>query len=120
MTRLERQARTPDDDRPVLSRHGAGAIAALIGLASLAVAAWLQFGGDRPLSDVPDVRITVPPLVAAVAAAIASVVRRERPYALAIIGVACAACALALGWVIVVGIVVAGAVLCGIILHQVL
>jgi hypothetical protein len=68
----------------------------------------------------PDVRITAPFLVLACAAAVVSLVRRERAHALPIAGVALAAAAMVLGWVIVVGIIALVSALIIVILHQVM
>lgn len=54
----------------------------------------------------PDLRVTTPPALAAVACAALSLVRRERAYAAVLVGTCLALAAVLIGWVLLVGIVV--------------
>ena len=91
-------------------RHAAGLVACGLGLIGLGIAAYLQFGRGQRITDFPDPRVTVPFLIATLAAAITSLARREGRWQLPVAGIAMAASALALGWLLVVAIVAAVAV----------
>jgi hypothetical protein len=93
-------------------------LAALAGLASLVAAAFMQFGGQREITQPPDAWVTVPLLALAVIAAGVAFARHEPHRALAIGGVGLAAAAVALGWVLVAAAVGAGAVLACIIIAK--
>ena len=101
-----------------LRRHAAGLGCCALGIAALAAGCWMQFGGERALTDTPDVRITVPLLVVTLAAGVASLARREGALVLPVIGVALAAAALVLGYVVLVVAVALGAALLLVLVHQ--
>ncbi len=69
---LQREAGEPPSESWVRA-HLAGLIAFTIGVVALAVASWLQFAGDREITEVPDLWVTIPLMAAAVVAAIAGV-----------------------------------------------
>jgi hypothetical protein len=107
MAALERQAAVPSKP-PWVRTHLAGLIACGLGLAAVGVAALLLFGtGDDDVTKIPDYRFTTPLLIATLAAAITSLVRREGAYALPLIGVGLAACAMVLGWALVLAVIAA-------------
>ncbi|MEZ4365455.1 MAG: hypothetical protein R2939_04095 [Kofleriaceae bacterium] len=87
---------------PWLAAHAAGLIALALGVVGFLVVALTQ--GE--FWEMPDWRLTVPVLVATVAAAAVSFVRREKTIALPLLGVGLAASAVVLGWFLVMGIVV--------------
>jgi hypothetical protein len=89
----------------------AGALVSIVvGAAALIAGFWTQFRGERAITDPSDLRIVLPLAGVALAAAIVSFVRRERARPLAIAGLAMAACAPLLGWVVLVGTVAAVAI----------
>ena len=85
--------------REWLVRHALGLIAILIGATSFTIAAIRQ---DQ-LWSTPDHRVTIPAFVVALLVGVGSFVRQEPTRLLPLVGVALAAVAVALGWVIVVG-----------------
>lgn len=89
----------PMTPREWLARHVLGLIAIAIGATSFAIAAIRQ---DQ-LWATPDHRVTIPMFVAALVVGVISFVRQEPSKLLPLCGVALAAIAVALGWVIVVG-----------------
>jgi hypothetical protein len=91
-------------------RHVAGTLAMVLGGAALIAGFWTHFGTGRAMTDVADLRIVLPFSVAAVLAATIAFVRRERLPGLAIGGLAMAAAAPILGWVVLVGVVAACAI----------
>jgi peptidoglycan/LPS O-acetylase OafA/YrhL len=101
---LQREAGEPEQPSGWALRHAAGLVCAVLGLAAIAVASILCFGGDE-IQRIPDVRVSMPFLVGVLAAAIVSLVRREGAYALPIGGVALAGAAMVLGWALVVGVI---------------
>jgi hypothetical protein len=116
---LERAAgpdRTPQP--PLAARHAGGLVALGAGLVSLVIAAFMQFGGKREITEPPDPWFTVPLLVLALAGVGAMFVRKERHRALGFVGVGLAVSAVALGWVLVGAAVGAGALLVCLILAK--
>lgn len=111
---LERSAGTPSSPRPPwYARHACGAGALAVGLVALTAAFMMQFGGDREIDEIPDLRVTAPLLLCALGLAIAAWVRRESAAArnMGVVGVGMAGAALALGWVVVAALVAAAALL---------
>jgi hypothetical protein len=106
----------PDHLRPVRAPRTAAVIALVLGVLAFAVCAITQ----HDIWSTPDWRISVPGLALTVAAAAASLVRREKSHALWILGVALAAVATVLGWFLMVAIVIAVAVILILILHSVM
>lgn len=99
---LQKSAGTNSSDRApwhVRNMYGLGAVAA--GIAALIAAFVMQFGGDRALDQLPDMRITVPLLLVAIGTGVTSFVRREPHRYLSVAGMGMAGAAVALGWVIV-------------------
>lgn len=86
-----------------LTAHLAGMIALVLGVGGFAVVSLTT----EKFWTTPDWRLTVPILVATVAAAAVSFVRRERAVALPLLGVGLAAAAVVLGWFLITAIVVA-------------
>lgn len=100
--------------------HAFGLACAGIGLVAIAAASSVYMAsGDDP-ARIPDVRLTAPFLVAALAATIASLVRREGAYALSLGGCALAGAAMVLGWFIVVGAIALAAALIILVMHAIL
>ena len=99
-----------------LAARPAGLAALVLGLVAFVVAAVTQHGMWVP----PDWRISVPCLVITVAAAVASMARREQASTLWIVGLALATVAVVLGWFLMVAIVVAVAAILMVILHSVM
>lgn len=89
----------PMTPREWLLRHALGLVAVLIGATSFVIAALRQ----DELWSTPDHRVTIPMFVGALVVAIVAFVRQEPSRLLPLAGVALAAIAVALGWVIVVG-----------------
>ena len=85
--------------REWLVRHALGLIAIVVGATSFTIAAIRQ----DELWSTPDHRVTVPLFVLAVILGVVSFVRQEPSRLLPVVGIAMAAIAVALGWVIVVG-----------------
>lgn len=107
MAALERQAALPNEPS-WLRAHLAGSIACALGLVAVGVAAVLLFGGgDDDVTKIPDYRFTTPLLIVTLGAAITSFVRREGAYALPLIGMGLAACAMVLGWALVLAVIAA-------------
>lgn len=102
-----------------LLRAAWGIGAAAAGTVALVVAFWLQFGGEREITRVPDLRVTLPLLVLAVGLAVVSFVRREPLKALPVAGLALALSACALGWIIIVAAIAAAAVVAILIIEKV-
>ena len=82
--------------------HVAGLCALVLGVVGFAVVSLTT----EKFWATPDWRLTVPILVATVAAATVSIVRRERAVALPLLGVGLAAAAVVLGWFLITAIVV--------------
>lgn len=89
----------PTTPREWLARHVLGLVAILIGATSFVIAAVRQ---DH-LWSTPDHRVTIPLFVATLIVGVISFVRQEPSRLLPLVGLALAAIAVALGWVIVVG-----------------
>jgi drug/metabolite transporter (DMT)-like permease len=85
--------------RDWLARHLVGLIALVLGATSFTIAAVRQ----DELWSTPDHRVTIPLFVATLLAGVFSFVRQEPSRLLPLCGLALAAIAVALGWVIVVG-----------------
>jgi hypothetical protein len=96
---------------PWYVRHAAGIIAIVVGFVGLVAAYWLQFGPDHAITQVPDLRVTIPFLVVTVASGTVALVRGERMRGLPIAGMAMATAATVLGWFILVAAVAAVAVI---------
>jgi hypothetical protein len=97
----------------------AGAVAAIVlGSAALIAGFWTQFRGERAITDPSDLRIVLPFAVAALAAGVVSLVRRERARPLAIAGMAMAAAAPLLGWVVLVAAVAVVAVVVALVVAK--
>jgi hypothetical protein len=96
---------------PWYARSAAGIVAALVGGAALIAGYWTQFAGGQPVPTVGNPAIFLPLLGAAVVAAAVSFVRRERPIALPVAGLAMGLAAPVVGWVILVAAVAAGTAL---------
>ena len=96
--------------RPVA---GFGCLA--IGVAAVITTAVAHFGGGGRFSQFPDLRLTVPLVIAAAVAGAASVIRRERAWWQCGAGVALALSCLALGWITalaaIIGVVVGAVVI---------
>lgn len=101
---------------PFARAHLAGLVALGLGALGFLIVALAQ---DQLWSE-PDYRIAIPFLVATVAAAIASVVRREGIWALPMVGVGLAAAAMVLGWFVVLAAVILATVVVIVILHAVM
>jgi hypothetical protein len=102
--------------RAWLARRPAGAIAAALGAIAFVVAAVAQ----PEVWATPDHRLTVPGLAATAIAALISLARRERAYPLWLVGLGLATAALALGWFLMLAIVIGATVVAIVILHTVL
>lgn len=102
--KLERQTRAVT--RSWVRHHVAGLACCGLGLLAIGLAAWLHLGGGGSLTEIPDVRITMPFLVLALGAGIAAFVRREGAYVLPVSGMGLAAAAMVLGWALVLAVVV--------------
>jgi len=106
----------PADRRGWLASRPAGAIAAVLGLASFIVVAVAQPG----LWATPDPRLSVPGLAVTALAATASIARRERAYPLWLAGLGLACAALVLGWFLMLAIVIGATVVLIAVLHAVM
>jgi hypothetical protein len=82
-----------------------------LGGVALVVAIYLQFGSKREITTPPDLRVTVPLLVLALAGGITSLVRREHLRILPVVGIAMALAAVVIGWLIIVAAVAAVAII---------
>lgn len=102
-----------------VAAHAAGLIALALGLVAVGVGAVLAFGGDQ-VDRIPDPRFTAPLLGLTLAAAVAAFVRREGTYVLALTGAGAAACAMVLGWALVVAVVAAVTAVIIVILSEIL
>jgi hypothetical protein len=90
---------------PWYVRHAAGLASLVFGAVSLVIAFWIQFGTPHDITTPTDLRVTLPLLAAAILAGVTSFVRREKLRPLAVSGIAMAAAAPLLGWVVVVAAV---------------
>jgi hypothetical protein len=111
---LERAAGTAPAYGPWYQRYGLGIASIAVGTAALIAAFWIQFGGHRPITQVPNLSVTIPLLLVTVGCGVGAFLRHERLRGLPIAGMSMAAAAVALGWVVVlciVGIVAASALL---------
>lgn len=106
----------PDHLRQVPAPRAAAILALVLGVLAFAVCAITQ----ADIWSTPDWRISVPGLAITAAAAVASIARREKSYALWISGLALAAIATVLGWFLMVAIVIAVAAVLILILHSVM
>jgi len=95
--------------RPRRPVAGFGCLA--IGVAAVITTAVAHFGRGGGFSHIPDLRLTVPLVIAAATAGAASVIRLERAWWQCGVGVALALSCLALGWITalaaIIGVVVA-------------
>ncbi len=114
MTELSR----PDhfEPRAWLGKRVAAIAALAVGAMSFIVCLICQ----QSLGAIPDLRISLPGLVLAVAASAWSLARRERAYSLWLLGLGLAAAALVLGWFMLLVIVLGAAVAVIVILHAVM
>lgn len=108
--KLEHPAATPGliRDRP------AALIALGLGVVAMIVATTAQLLEGQMFSVNPDLRLTMPFFLATLIAAVASLARREKAFAMSIGGLGLACAALALGWVLALAIV---AVVAGIVIY---
>ncbi|HTL32557.1 MAG TPA: hypothetical protein VL326_05515 [Kofleriaceae bacterium] len=106
----------PDHLRPVRAPRPAALVAFALGVIAFAVCAVSQ----ADIWSTPDWRISVPGLALTAIAAVASLARREKSYALWIVGLTLAAVATVLGWFLMVAIVIAVAAVLILILHSVM
>lgn len=93
----------PGPDPHWFKQHVMGLVTLLIGVVGFTVVAMSQ----EEFWAQPDHRISVPFLIAAVAAGVASFARREGARYLPLLGIGLAASAMVLGFVVVFGVVVA-------------
>ena len=107
--------RTPT---PWYVRNAAGLVALVLGAAALFAGFWTQFDGAREITDATDLRVVLPLAAAALAAAVVSLVRRERPVGLAVGAVGMAAAAPLVGWVVLVAAVAAATLVVAVIIAQ--
>jgi hypothetical protein len=112
---LKPEAR-PGPEPHFLQKHAIGLIALAIGVVGFIVCAASQ----SEFWSQPDLRLSTPFLAVAVAAAAASMARREGALYLPLLGVGLAAAAMVLGLVIVFGIVVLATAIVILILHGVM
>ena len=102
---LEPAAITP---RPWYVRYRFGIAACALGTIALLGAFWLQFAvKEKAITDIPDLRFTLPMLAVTVIVAVVSLARRERLKVLPVVGMGTAAAGVALGWILVLGAVAA-------------
>jgi hypothetical protein len=97
--------------RSRLAASAGAFVCLLLGSATLLAGFWTQFRGERAITDPSELRVVLPLLAAAGVAGLISFLRRERDRVLAVAGLAMAAAAPLLGWVVLVGLVAAGAAL---------
>jgi hypothetical protein len=93
--------------RPWYLRYRFGIAACAPGGIALLVAFWLQFTTKQRITDVPDLRVTLPLLGATALFGILSLAKRERLKVLPVAGMGMAAAGVALGWFIVLGAIAA-------------
>jgi hypothetical protein len=103
LTGLERSAGLGRKSRYLA--HAATAVALTAGIAALIVGYWLQFERGREITQIPDLRATLPLLALAAAAGIVAFRRHEPSPALAVFGMGMAAAGVVLGWFLVVAAV---------------
>lgn len=106
---LERSAGT--GSRSVWLARLGGVLSLVFGAAALIAGLWTQFGTAREITELADLRVVLPLGSLALVAGIVSLVRRERPVALAVGGMAMGLAAPVLGWVVLVSVVAAAALL---------
>jgi hypothetical protein len=111
MSRELKPAVTAEASRPAWQRQPAALMTVLVGFAALVIAAVMVLRAGTLFENIPDLRITVPLWIATAVSGAVSLMRRERNPALVVAGVAMASAALALGWVLVLAAVAAGALL---------
>jgi len=113
---------TPEHLRPAapsrgwLARRPAGAAAAALGLIAFIVVAAAQ----HTMLAIPDVRVSLPGLIATAIAAAIAIARREQAAPLWLAGLGLAAAAVVLGWFFLFAIVIAAAAVLILILHAVM
>lgn len=106
--------RPAERSRAWLARRPAAAIAAALGVVAFVVAAVAQV----EVWATPDPRLTVPGLAATAIAALVSIARREpAAYPLWLVGLGLATAAFALGWFLMLAIVIGATVVVILILH---
>ena len=99
-----------------LDRHALGLACLALGIIAFVVVTVSQ----DVIWATPDPRVSVPAFLVTLAAAIASLARRERAVPLWLGGLGCAAAALVLGWVLMLAAVVVVTVVLILILHAVM
>jgi hypothetical protein len=103
---------------PWYRRYAFSTAALVLGVIALLVAFYLQFGRGKAITDVPDLRVTLPLLAVTIAVGVAALIRRERLWALPVAGMACAVGGVVVGWLVLVGAVAAVAVLAIVIIAK--
>lgn len=106
----------PDHLRQATARSPFAIAALVLGIVAFAVVCVSQ----REMWSTPDWRISVPGFAITAAASLMSLARREKAYAVWIVGLALAAASLVLGWFLMVAIVAAVAAILVLILHTVM
>ncbi len=106
----------PTEPRVWLQRRAAALAALVFGSLTFIVVAVAQ----QPIFSSPDARISIPGFTATLIAAIFSLGRREKAYPYWLAGLGLATCALVLGWVMMLAIVVSATAVVIAILHVVM
>ncbi len=106
----------PTEPRVWLQRRAAGLSALVLGALTFIIVAVSQ----HPIFSAPDARISIPGFTATLIAAIFSLGRRERAHPYWLAGLGLATCALVLGWVMMLAIVVSGTAVVIAMVHFVL
>jgi hypothetical protein len=91
---------TITDSKSWFHAQPAAVICLAIGALAVVVAAIYTMQGDGLFEELPDLRVVLPLWFASAGAGAASVLRKERSYALVLAGVALASASLLLGWVL--------------------
>ena len=108
------------DSKPWLLGHVAGLVCMVLGSISLIWAGILTMQANALFAQVPAPWLTVPLLVGAIASGAVSVLRKEGAWGLAVAGIAMAAAALALGWILILLAVMAVTLLCIYVLSEIM
>jgi hypothetical protein len=117
---LKPSAQVSPPQGPLLARHAAGLVCIAVGLISLLIAVYLQFRIKQEITNIPDLRVTLPLLAVTIGAGVFAFIRREPMRVIPVAGIAMATSAVFVGWLIVVGIVAVVAAIIIAVLHQLL
>ena len=117
MSELTAQAQKPPS---WIARHPTGFATLVVGVLAIGITAIVHFGAGQTVSELPDWRLTTPFAAVAVVLAAVSLLRKEGAPFVPIIGIGLCGCAMALGWILALAVIVGVTLLIVIVMSQVM